>query len=215
MMPASCDCGHRAGRARLGRKFVKFEGFVKLYHHVMEIDLTETKGPAHDAAKKIQAVQRRRSVRIQMRQQNDAALVIQGRVRSRSVVKSQTNKKQKEEAAAKIQAVHRGNKGRAEMRDRKDAAARIQAVHRGNKGRDMLRQRDQGGAVGALTQNLDAGSAAANSTALPDWCDDDAASPWSEPSFSVGNWGAELNRLRDVGGRNDAPGHQVQENDAS
>ena len=49
-------------------------------------------------------------------------------------------------AAAKIQAVQRGNKEREELKEQEEAAAKIQAVQRGNKERAELKEQEEAAA---------------------------------------------------------------------
>jgi hypothetical protein len=50
------------------------------------------------------------------------------------------------QAAAKIQAIQRGNKERAELQDQSEAAAKIQAIQRGNKERAELQEQSEAAA---------------------------------------------------------------------
>ena len=53
---------------------------------------------------------------------------------------------EEDQAAAKIQAVQRGNAARQELKDKQEAAAKIQAVQRGNAARQELKDKQEAAA---------------------------------------------------------------------
>ena len=123
-----------------------------------------------EGATRIQALQRGRRERIELKRRQDAATSIQAvqrgkksraRLNSRQV-ENQTcadadkplniddengaAETDKEIAASRIQAMHRGRQSRRDIKDRKNAAARIQAAQRGRKERQLIAERQEAAA---------------------------------------------------------------------